>query len=215
MKRLVNLNCLLVLLLLTGCSTAYYGAMEKVGIHKRDILVDRVEEGKESQQDAQEQFSSALEQLTALTEFDGGELETAYEGATDAYENSEAAALDVSARIDDIENVAEALFEEWEEELEQYTSAKLKKDSRSKLTQTQSDYKKLLRAMKKTETKMDPVLAALRDNMLYLKHNLNARAVAGLEGEFSKLKVDIKKLISEMNIAITQSDKFIAKLNPQ
>ena len=26
-----------------GCSKAYYGAMEKVGIHKRDILVDRVE----------------------------------------------------------------------------------------------------------------------------------------------------------------------------
>ena len=29
-------------LMLASCSSAYYSAMEKVGIHKRDIMVDRV-----------------------------------------------------------------------------------------------------------------------------------------------------------------------------
>ena len=28
---------------LTACQTVYYSAMEKVGVHKREILVDRVE----------------------------------------------------------------------------------------------------------------------------------------------------------------------------
>jgi hypothetical protein len=46
-----------------GCSKAYYGAMEKVGIHKRDILVDRVEGARDAQSEAQEQFKSALEQF--------------------------------------------------------------------------------------------------------------------------------------------------------
>lgn len=203
---------LLPLLFLTACSSTYYGAMEKIGIHKRDILVDRVEDAKSSQQEAQQQFSSALEQLTTLTEFEGGELKAAYEGARDAYEGSEEAASDVSERIDKIENVAEALFDEWEEELEQYSSAKLKRDSRNKLRQTQQDYKQLLDAMHRAETKMEPVLAALRDNMLYLKHNLNARAIAGLQGEFGKLKLNIRQLIDEMNVAISKSDDFIAKL---
>jgi predicted metal-dependent hydrolase len=40
--------------------------LEKVGVEKRDILIDRVENAKDSQQNAQKQFSSALEQLTAL-----------------------------------------------------------------------------------------------------------------------------------------------------
>lgn len=197
---------------MTSCSSAYYGAMEKIGIHKREILVDRIEDAKVSQQEAQQQFSSALEQLTLLTDFDGGELEAAYNSARDAFEDSEAAATDVSERIDKIEDVAEALFNEWEDELEQYTSAKLRRDSRSRLRNTQSDYKQLLATLHSAETKMEPVLAALRDNMLYLKHNLNARAIAGLQGEFGKLKLDIKQLIKEMNVAITQSDDFIAKL---
>ncbi len=186
--------------------------MEKIGVHKREILVDRVEDAKVSQQEAQQQFSSALDQLTLLTGFDGGELEIAYNAARNAYEDSEQAAADVSADIDKIEDVAQALFDEWEEELEQYTSTSLRRDSRNKLRQTQSDYKQLLAAMHRSETKMEPVLAALRDNMLYLKHNLNTRAVAGLQGEFSKLKVDIEQLINEMNVAIAQSDDFIAKL---
>ena len=212
MKRLLNINYLLALVLLTGCSTAYYGAMEKIGIHKREILVDRVEDAKLSQQDAQQQFNSALEQLSLLTEFDGGELEVAYESTKAAYEDSEDAATEVATRIDDIEDVAAALFAEWEEEIQQYTSTKLKKDSQNKLRQTQADYTQLINAMNRSESKMAPVLAALRDNMLYLKHNLNARAVAGLQGEFAQLKLDIKQLISEMNISIAQSDQFIAKL---
>ncbi|WP_435234592.1 DUF2959 domain-containing protein [Psychromonas sp. PT13] len=212
MKKLSLVSSLMALLLLAGCSTAYYGAMEKIGIHKREILVDRVEDAKESQQEAQKQFTSALEQLTSLTQFDGGKLATAYESTKDAYDESEAAAEDVSQRIDDIEDVAEALFVEWEGELEQYTSTKLKADSRQKLRQTQSEYKQLITSMERAESKMTPVLNTLRDNMLYLKHNLNAQAVAGLQGEFSQLKVDINDLLQEMNVAIAQSDQFIAKL---
>ena len=48
-------------LLIAGCGNPYYGAMEKVGVHKRDIMVDRVESARDAQQDAQEQFKSALE----------------------------------------------------------------------------------------------------------------------------------------------------------
>lgn len=45
--------------LLSGCQSAYYSAMETVGVHKREIMVDRVEEATEAQQDAQQQFTSA------------------------------------------------------------------------------------------------------------------------------------------------------------
>ena len=50
-------------LVLTACQSAYYGAAEQMGYHKRDILVDRVEDSRDAQQEAEEQFQSALEQL--------------------------------------------------------------------------------------------------------------------------------------------------------
>ena len=105
---------------LSGCQSAYYSAMESVGVHKRDILVDRVEETKEAQQESQEEFQSALDRLTTLINFDGGELQDAYNQLNDDYESSLAAANDVTSNINKVEDVAEALFDEWADELEQY-----------------------------------------------------------------------------------------------
>ncbi|TWD36650.1 DUF2959 family protein [Vibrio crassostreae] len=198
---------------LTGCQSAYYSAMEQVGYHKRDIMVDRVEDAKESQQDAQEEFTSALEALSSLTNFSGGDLEDMYNQINDKYQDSEKAAQNVSDRIAAIEDVSDALFEEWQSELDLYTSDSLRRSSEQKLRETQSSYKTMLSAMKRAEKKMDPVLNTLRDNTLYLKHNLNASAVGSLQGEFMSLEKDIAYAIEQMNAAIAESDKFLAQLN--
>ena len=198
---------------LTGCQSAYYSAMEQVGYHKRDIMVDRVEDAKESQQDAQEEFTSALEALSSLTNFNGGDLEDMYNKINDKYQDSEKAAQNVSDRISAIEDVSDALFAEWQDELDLYTSASLRRSSEQKLRETKSSYQTMLSAMKRAEKKMDPVLNTLRDNTLYLKHNLNASAVGSLQGEFMSLEKDIAFAIKQMNAAIEESDKFLAQLN--
>ena len=152
---------------LAGCQAAYYEAAEKVGYHKRDILVDRVEDSRDAQLEAEEQFTSALEQLSALTNFEGGDLEKTYKKVAAEYEDAEDAATEVRERIDGVENVAGALFREWEDEIGQYSSAKLKADSQAKLRDTRSRYDGMISAMRRSEAKMDPVLAALKDNVLW------------------------------------------------
>ncbi|GAL12251.1 hypothetical protein JCM19233_3243 [Vibrio astriarenae] len=174
----------ITLMTLTGCSSTYYAAMEQVGYHKRDIMVDRVEDAKESQQEAQQEFTSALEALSALTNFNGGELESVYKDINRRYEASEAAAQDVRDRIEAIEDVSDALFDEWQQELALYSNDKLRRSSEQKLRDTKASYQTMLAAMWKAEQKMTPVLDTLRDNTLYLKHNLNASAIGSLQGEF-------------------------------
>ncbi|WP_158972238.1 DUF2959 domain-containing protein [Paraglaciecola sp. L3A3] len=198
--------------LLVSCQNAYYAAWEKVGVEKRDILVDRVEDAKESQEDAQEQFNSALDEFSQLINFNGGELQDVYEQLKDQYEASEESAASVTSRIDKVESVAEALFDEWQEELDTYSNETLKRDSLAKLKDTQRRYKSLLTAMRKAEKKMEPVLSTLRDNVLYLKHNLNASAIGALKNEFNGVKKDINQLVAEMNKAISESNKFISNM---
>lgn len=200
------------LFILTGCQSAYYSAMEKVGYHKRDIMVNRVEEARDAQQDAQQEFTSALEALSALTNFDGGELESVYKDINSKYESSESAAQDVRDNISAIEDVSDALFDEWQQELDLYTNKNLRRASEQKMKETKSSYSKMLRAMKMAEQKMTPVLNTLRDNTLYLKHNLNASAIGSLKGEFSNLERDIQYAIRQMNSAIAESDAFLKKL---
>ncbi|WP_100658655.1 DUF2959 domain-containing protein [Alteromonas flava] len=202
-----------LVLFLSGCQSAYYAAWEKLGVEKRDILVDRVEDARESQEDAQQQFSSALEQFSTLINFDGGELQAVYEALSDEYDSSKTAAEAVSARIDSVESVAEALFAEWQEELGNYSNANMRRDSERQLKDTQRRYNTLIKAMRKVENSMDPVLASLQDNVLYLKHNLNANAVGALQGELNTIRKDVGRLIGEMNAAIEQSNQFIKSLN--
>lgn len=199
-------------LALSGCQSAYYAAWEKLGVEKRDILVDRVEDARETQQDAQEQFSSALEQFSTLINYDGGELQRVYEQLSDEYDSSKSAAENVTARINSVENVAEALFDEWQNELENYTNANLRRDSERQLKDTRRRYENLLKSMRRVERSMDPVLASLQDNVLYLKHNLNANAVGALQGELQSISQNVSRLIQEMNAAIAQSDEFIKSI---
>lgn len=209
MKKLL---LIVSLIMLSGCQSAYYAAWEKLGVEKRDILVDRVEDAKESQEDAQQQFTSALDEFSQLINFDGGELEDRYHQLKDQYEASVASAENVSNRIDKVESVAEALFDEWENELEQYSNEALKRESKHKLKETKRRYADLVRTMRRAESKMAPVLESLEDNVLYLKHNLNASAIGALQGEFKNIRRDVDQLIFEMRKAIQQSNAFIESM---
>ena len=81
-----------------------------------------------------------------------------------------------------------------------------------KYTQTKMRYGEMLAAMKKAEQRIDPVLRPLRDQVLYLKHNLNARALSSLKGELVKVDAQVDQLVKEMNRSIAEADKFIQGL---
>ena len=200
------------LLTLAGCQSAYYSAMEKVGLHKRDILVDRVEDARDSQQDAKEQFKDALERYRSVVQVDGGELEERYEALNSEFEASENSAREVRDRIDAVEDVAEALFKEWKQELDEYSNASLRATSQRNLERTQKDYRVLLQRMKAAEKRIDPVLDVLRDQVLFLKHNLNARAIGALKGEYRTLEGNVDQLLAKMQRAIDEADVFIRQL---
>lgn len=212
MPALRPLAFLSILLMLTGCASVYYDGMEKVGYHKRDILVDRVEAARDAQSDAQTQFQSALDQFASVVHLEETDLERAYDNLNNEYESCESAASNVSSRIDKVESVAEALFEEWQAELELYESQSLKDSSAKQLRLTRQRYQEMLTSMQQAEQSMQPVLRALRDNVLFLKHNLNAQAIGSLRGEFGSLKADIANLINRMNKSIEQSNAFIRNM---
>ena len=199
-------------LIFSSCQTAYYGAMEKIGIHKRDILVDRVKGARDSQEDAKEQFKTALEQFSEVIDFDGGNLEKKYNKLNRSYEKSETAAAEVHERIDKIDSVAKTLFKEWTGELRQYTSPQLRKESQRQLNETKRKYEELMGTMQAAAEKMDPVLAVFRDQVLFLKHNLNSRAIASIQTETARVEEDVARLIREMEASIAEADAFIKDL---
>ena len=209
LKTFYRAGFFLLLFVLGGCSSAYYKTMESFGVEKRDILVDRVEEARDAQDSASEQFASALEQFRATVNFDGGDLEEIYDRLNSEFESSSAEAEDVSERIDAVENVAEDLFKEWEQELEQYSRADMRNNSAGLLKDTRTRYGKLMKSMRRAESSMEPVLEAFHDQVLFLKHNLNARAIGALRSELDSIERDTANLITQMQKAIAEANVFI------
>jgi hypothetical protein len=199
-------------LLMVGCSSAYYGAMEKFGIAKREILADRVDATRKAQQEAKEQFADALQRFLAVTKVDGGDLQRKYEEMNTQFKRSEAQATEVREKIAAVEDVAKALFREWKQELSQYTNPSLRSDSERQLATTERRYEALVGLMKTAAQRMDPVIATFRDQVLFLKHNLNARAVSSLGTTQRTLEADISRLISDMEASIREAEVFIRDL---
>jgi gas vesicle protein len=212
MKDKLWLGLFASVLLLAGCRGAYYAGMEKFGVYKRDLLKKRVVAARDEQKEAGEQFKDALTRMKELYGFQGGNLEKTYDRLKSDYDRSAAKAEAVRKRIRDMEAVAEDLFSEWEKEIRDISTASLRDSSRSKLRETRGRYDDLHTALKRAERSMDPVLTQFRDQVIYLKHNLNAAAIASLKGEAGSIQTDISRLLEEMNAAITQADKFISTL---
>lgn len=216
MPRLArSLALLIIVLTIAGCDTAYMATMEKMGYAKREILSDRVKSARDAQEDAKKEIQSTLEQFGKVVAYEGGDLEATHKKLSGELETSEDSAKAVRKRIADVESVADALFSEWERELGQYSSADLRRKSQAKLTQTRSRYKEMLGAMKRAEQRIEPVLKPLRDQVLYLKHNLNARALSAIKGELVKVDAQVDQLVKDMNRSIAEADKFIQSMDKE
>ena len=104
------------------------------------------------------------------------------------------------------------MFSEWEQEITQYSNAALKSSSQQKLTATRAHYKQLISTMKAAEAKIQPVLTVFKDQVMFLKHNLNAQAVASLKGELGTLQSDVSSLIASMEKSINEANAFISTM---
>jgi chromosome segregation ATPase len=195
--------------LVTGCQTAYYETMEMFGQEKRDLLRSELTGMVDDQEDAEEAFTDALTRVKALTGFDGGDLEREYDALKGAYDDAVGATEDIDSRMDEIETVSADLFEEWEREIGEMTSASLKGSSRRQLRDTKARYERMHASLLETRSSMDPALALLKDHVLFLKHNLNAAAVGALGDEMRNIEAEIEELKRSIQRSIEEAQGFI------
>jgi copper chaperone CopZ len=189
-----------------------YSAWETVGVEKRDLFKREISNVKANQEDSNEEFKDALERLQELYAFDGGNLEKQYNRLNSSYQDAQKEASEVKASIDKLDLVARDLFDEWSTENSQMKTADLRSTSQKQLKETKTRYQRLHEQLVASEKKMTPVLDKLHDQVLFLKHNLNAKAIAGLKTEGDRIQSDIESLMKDVNASIAEADKLIKEL---
>jgi len=175
----------------------------------RDILINRVEAASDAQQETAEEFKSALEKFKQVTSFDGGDLEKKFNTLSAAYDRSEDAANNVTRRVDRVVSATNNLLDEWRGELKQYHDASIRRRAESQFDETRIKAENLIAAMRNAESKTKPVLGALKDQVLFIKHNLNTQAISTLRQESTIIEQDVSDLILDMEASIAEAESFI------
>ncbi len=207
-----TLPLFLAALLLSGCQGLYYKAQEKLGNEKRDILIDRVKKGREDQEKAKEQYKTTLEAFQAVTGFKGGKTEEIYKKLKKEYDEAADRTKKVSDRITSIEQVSGDMFSEWDKEIDAMGNRDLKAMSRVLMRDTRARYTPLIKKMKDVERRAKPVLKAFEDQVLFIKHNLNAEAVSSLKTTVIKMDAEVTKLVADIEASTKEADAFLATL---
>ena len=178
-------------------------------MEKRDILVKRVRDARKSQEEAKEEFKTALERFKTVIDVEGGPLEDKYEKLDKQLKRAEDRAKEVDDRIRSIKDVSEDLLKEWDKELKQYSDKSLRKESERELEATRKRCESLIKSMEKAQKKIAPVMAPLRDRVLFLKHNLNAQAIGALDSELVKVRTDVDALVADLEASIAEAEQFL------
>lgn len=210
---LLRLCLTATLVVLAGCTSLYYSSMKKLGKEKRDILVSRIEDGKQAQEDAAKQFKTALEAFQEVTQFDGGDLEKLHKKLNKQLEETDERARKVHDRVQSIDKVAGDLFKEWSGEIDKMSGGRLQAESRTLLRGAETRHASLMRQMRSSEAKMTPVVQAFRDQVIFLKHNLNARAITSLKKTVLEIDDDVKALVLDIEKSAREADRTIAGLS--
>ncbi|MFC1515176.1 DUF2959 family protein [Thermodesulfobacteriota bacterium] len=203
---------LLVLMATTGCQKTYYTVWEKLGKEKRHLLKDEVEKQRVEQEKASEEFKDALTRIKEIYGLDGGELEEFYNKLKGDYESCEARAEKVEKRMNNVDEIASDLFEEWGNEIEEMSNAKFKSKSKRALQDTQKRYASLSKAMNKSRARMETVLGHMKDYVLFMKHNLNAQSIGALRQEVTDIEAEVNTLINDIEKSVKEADDFLKTL---
>jgi hypothetical protein len=203
---------LALLSVLAGCTQLYYKAQEKLGNEKRDILVDRIKKGRQEQENAKKQYQSTLEAFQAATGFEGGKTEETYKKLKREYDEAAERTRKVSDRIKSIEQVSGDMFIEWENDIAGMHNGDLKNKSAVLLRSARRRYAELIRKMKAVEAKARPVLQSFEDQVLFIKHNLNAEAISSLKTTVIKMDAEVQTLVRDIEAATREADAFIVSM---
>ena len=205
-------SLVLLFLLLTGCKSFYYDALEHTGIHKRDLLMQRIEKVRDAQMAAQKQFETTLLEYRSVVLFQSGDLSKRQTQLEEDYRAAQLRARNVRYHLQGVDSVADDLFSEWKSELKDYRTAELRRAAEADYDRTRQQYATLREQLNETEARLQPLLDLLGDQMLSLRHSLNARTLTQSPDAYTQLEQDMKRLSEEMTRANNQADMFIRRL---
>jgi len=208
-KVLLRLLALIPLLVLGSCQAMYLGTLEQFGFEKREILCERIEAASDAIVILEQRLDETFSVYREAIHQEGGNLSASQKRFSNFYDKTEDAASEFNSRIEKVQAVANAMFEEWNAESGEIIDTELRRKSRSNYTRALTRYGNLLRSMRAVQAETDPILTRLRDHVLFMKLNLHPNAYAPLRSTEDDFVASAVAVSETMKATIEEATNFL------
>jgi len=202
----------LSLMLAIGWTTV---AAAQAGVKQAENLVKKTEASAKAITEAREQIKTTLDGYNALIEGNVEDTKKAYGNLQKEMDRSDDRAEDVGKRIDEMNVEADKYFADWTRSLDGISSPDLRARSEERMKDARSRYDQILATTGKAGDMFASFIQNLRDQVTYLGHDLNPRALASLEGDATKLNTAAESFFGKIDSAIDEATSYAASLRPQ
>jgi DNA repair exonuclease SbcCD ATPase subunit len=195
---------------LFGCkSSTYYEAAETVGYEKREMLIDRLQEARDSQVGAKQQMQTALYTLRRIGSVPETELEDLHDDLATEVNRAKDQLDDLHDDIAAVESVARSLFDDWEDDLAKFENQEARNRSQEELRDTRKRHETLVAELRSSERKLQRIMPRLEDQARVLEHAEELGRSPSLTDDLDDVREEISTLIEELDDSIDRTQRFI------
>lgn len=202
----------LLLLVLPGIAHAQIFGSDPESLKRTDKLIEGAENLIKEAVKARNEIEKTLTSYNALFAGDVQDVRKAYKDVEKGLESTEKQRDEVKKRVDSMKVEADAYFASWNESLQQIGSDNLRKRSEDRMNETKSHFNGVLAAVADARGAYEPFAANLKDQWVYLGHDLNADGIASLKPDADELNSKARNLFKSIDDGMKKADEYVESL---
>lgn len=200
-----------VLLLTASVSSPSFG---QSGEKQIDKLVDRAGDTIAAIRAARRQVSTTVSDYNQILDGEAEDNRAAYKKLQKALKKSEKSAAAVGAQAEKMDLAASDYFAGWEASLSEITSDDMRTRSEERMKETRERYDGILQAGRQAGEAFRPFVTQLKDQIVFLGHDLNPAAIEDLQDDAEKLNSQAKEVFSRVDETMRTALRYMASLKP-
>lgn len=202
---------LVVLLLTASVSSSILAQSAEKQIDK---LIKRAGDTITAIRAARMQIGATVRDYNQILAGEAEDNRAAYKKLQKSLKKSEKSAAAVGAQAEKMDSAASEYFASWEASLSEFTSDEMRARSEERMKETRQRYDGILQAGREAGEAFRPFVTLLKDQIVFLGHDLNPAAIEDLQDDAERLNSQAKEVFSKIDETKRTAMRYIASLKP-
>jgi hypothetical protein len=190
------------------------GLSQGQGVKQTEKLLKQAGETVKAVSEGRAQVQKTLDTYNSLVQGKAEDPKKAYKNLQKEMERCDDRVADVQRKRDEMQVEADKYFGDWNSSLAGISDPGLRKQSEDRLSKARAQYDGILEATEAAGADFKPFMTSLKDQVVYLGHDLNPAALKSLAGTASKLNGDATALFGKIDGAVSKANSYITAFKP-